>query len=181
MTEDQEDAERDRLWNRTFDLIYDIHYYEIEVGAYIRRLGIVNTTALVGASLSGVTGAGAIAADLTIWKTVAGGIIGGLLLILAAVAAGLRKALDPAKEIPASQHLVADLTQLRDALEEFRSTMDADPKFDIAKATKCYKLLGTRSRKLVRRCPVNWLVSDGLRHKCQAETDRCVKPFLKQE
>jgi len=175
---DKDNSERDRLWYRTFDAIYDTLYNEIEMGTYIRRLEFINTAAAAAAFVTAGSGVGALIAKQTVWKTPGGEWIWVSLLIIAGVVEGVRRSIDPGRKIPVVQQLVADLTNLESNLEEFRSVMAADKNFDVSSATKKYAALTKRSMDLTRKCPTSFLLHLKVRRKCQAETTERLKHML---
>lgn len=172
-----EDAERDRLWDRSLFSLYDTLYHETLVATYIRRLEFLNTTAIIFATVFGGAGMSTMLAKLTVWKTPGGELLWGGLLFLALVTEGTRRALKPEVKLRGCRDTLPKFTLLRHELEEFRSLM-LHKDFDLKVTSERYETLHKQFKKLSCKCPVSFVLHVYVRRRCQAEVDRSLKDYF---
>lgn len=157
---------RDTMWERVFDTYYESFFYELVSDRVVNRWQITDdvTKVLVALTASGSALSGWVLwqdPDLKIvWASLAG--FGSVLSIIHA-SLGVPSRLKDWQEISSS------FTSLRIEMETFRHTMEFDPNFDIAVATKKYENYRKTFGEYLHRQKNDILHTENLRLRAQEE------------
>ena len=159
---------RDIIWERAFDTYYESFFYELVSDRVVNRWQITDdiTKVLVALTASGSAISGWILWQdpnlKFVWASLAG--FGSVLSIVHA-SLGVPSRLKDWQEISSS------FTSLRIEMETFRHTMEFDPNFDIADATKKYEDCRKRFGEFLQRQKNDILHTEKLRLRAQEDLD----------